>query len=156
MKKKLFFIHSLFGLACLVGPTPGLAEVYRCDTLNGNIEFRDSPCVSPLEKQALLPYVYPKTSEKVIRQEEREIKALTKRLAADEKKAKQAQNKREKQAEKAELKEKRLALKCERTQEKIRTIETELRRGCKIRRCNRLKDQLIHHQTMAKRNCVMG
>jgi len=126
---------SLVMLWMLLAPSIH-AGVFRCTDPTGHMVFRDTPCESALERQEVLPYESQPTSAKVVREEEREAKAILK------------------QAEKEEKKQERLSVRCERTREKITEIEAELRVGCKVGRCQRLKKERKHHEAMGRRYCA--
>ena len=129
------------------------AGVFRCIGPTGHVVFRDTPCESALERQEVLPYEYPTTSAKVVREEERQTKAILKRFAKEEAASERLEKRLTKQAEKEEKKRERLQIRCENTQLKIQDIETELRLGCKINRCSRLKKEKKHHEAMERRYC---
>jgi hypothetical protein len=129
------------------------AGVFRCVGPTGHVMFRDTPCESALERQEVLPYEYEKTTAKVVREEERQTKAILKKFAKQEATEQRVENRLSKQAEKEVKQRERLAVRCENTQQKIQDIETELRLGCKMSRCHRLKQEKRHHTAMERRYC---
>jgi len=129
------------------------AGVFRCVGPTGHMMFRDTPCESALERQEVLPYEYEKTTAKVVREEERQAKAILKKFAKQEASEQRIENRLSKQAEKEVKKRERLSMRCENTQQKIQDIETELRLGCLMSRCNRLKKEKRHYTAMEQRYC---
>jgi hypothetical protein len=75
-------------------------------------------------------------------------------LAIERKKKEQLEARQKKSAEKEATKTERRLVRCEKTKEKIKQIEAELRVGCKLRRCNTLKKQLMHAEKMQQRYCT--
>jgi len=144
---------SLVMLWMLLAPSIH-AGVFRCTDPTGHMVFRDTPCESALERQEVLPYESQPTSAKVVREEEREAKAILKKFSKQEKENGRLENRLTKQAEKEEKKQERLSVRCERTREKITEIEAELRVGCKVGRCQRLKKERKHHEAMGRRYCA--
>jgi tRNA(Ser,Leu) C12 N-acetylase TAN1 len=144
---------SIFMLLILFSQNSN-AGVFRCVGPTGYVVFRDTPCESALERQEVLPYESQPTSAKVVREEEREVKAILKKFSKQEKDNSRLENRLTKQVEKEEKKQERLSLRCERTREKITEIETELRLGCKVGRCQRLKKERKHHEAIGRRYCA--
>jgi len=134
-----------------------LAGVYRCVDKNGIAEFRDRGCELASGEDDFLPYVYKPTDPNIVLEKEGELhntqKATQKQLLLQEKKMR-LEARQKKTAEKAAALAERRLMRCEKTSEKIKQIETELRTGCKIRRSNTLKKQLIHAQKMQKHYCT--
>lgn len=134
-----------------------LAGVYRCIDENGVIEFRDRGCEFASEGDDFLPYVYKPTDLNIVLEKEGALhnteKTKKKQLLLQEKKNR-SEARQKKTAEKATAKAERRLIRCEKTSEKIKQIEAELRAGCKIRRSNTLKKQLIHAQKMQKHYCT--
>lgn len=143
-----------FGWSILLLSPPLVAEVYRCVGLTGDIEFRDSPCESVLERQEVLPYEYQGTQAKVVREEERKARAINKRFEKEEKALLRARARDEKQREKQEKKQERLAERCEKMQDKIKLMQEELNYGCPVSRLRRLKADLARYEKMEKRQCL--
>ncbi len=133
-----------------------LAGVYRCLDKNGVVEFRDRGCEIASASDDFLPYVYKLTDLDVVLEKE---SALPDTQKIRQKQELEAQKKiklevrQKKTIEKAAAKTERRLMHCERTCEKIKAIEAELRGGCKPRRMKTLKKQLIHAQQMQKRYC---
>jgi len=134
-----------------------LAGVYRCVDENGVVEFRDRGCELAAGGDDFLPYVYKPTDPNIVLEKEGELhnteKATQKQLLAQQKKSR-LETRQKKAAAKAAAKAERRLMRCEKTSEKIKQIEAELRAGCKIRRSNTLKKQLIHAQKMQKHYCT--
>lgn len=134
-----------------------LAGVYRCIDENGVVEFRDRGCELASGEDDFLPYVYKPTDPNIVLEKEGELhnteKETQKQLILQEKKSR-LEARQKKAAEKAVAKAERRLMRCEKTSEKIKQIEAELRAGCKIRRCNTLKKQLVQAQKMQKHYCT--
>jgi hypothetical protein len=134
-----------------------LAGVYRCVIENGVVEFRDRGCELASESDDFLPYVYKPTDPNIVLEKEGELhnteKITQKQRFLQEKKSR-LEARQQKAAEKAAALAERRLMRCEKTSEKIKQIEAELRAGCKIRRSNTLKKQLIHAQKMQKHYCT--
>jgi len=134
-----------------------LAGVYRCVDENGVVEFRDRGCELASESDDFLPYTYKPTDPNVVLEKTGERhnteKATQKELLLQEKKNR-LEARQKKAAEKAAALAERRLMRCEKTNEKIKQIEAELRAGCKVRRCNTLKKQLVHAQKMQKNYCT--
>ncbi len=134
-----------------------VAGVYRCVDKNGVVEFRDRGCEFFTEHNDFLPYIYEATDPNIVLEKQRERhnteKANQKQVLLQEKKSR-AEARQKKAAEKAFDKAERRSMRCEKTRQKIKQIEATLRAGCKIRRANTLKEQLIHAQKMQKHYCT--
>jgi hypothetical protein len=141
------------GFGVLLLASPLFAEVYRCMGLTGDIEFRDSPCESVLQRQEVLPYEYQGTQAKVVREEERKARAINKRFEKEEKALLRVRARDDKRAEKEEKKQEKLAERCEKMQDKIKLMQEELHYGCPVSRLRRLKADLARYEKMEKRQC---
>lgn len=148
MKKHLWLMAIGCGVAFCA-----FAGVYQCLGANGQIEFRDYPCQSSLDTEHFLPYVYEGTDEKKRIKEEKALKKRHQQLQKAEKRHMQAQAREQKAEEKKALQSKRYALRCNAAQEKIKLIEKKLKFGCKIRRCDSLKQQLAQYELMKQKYC---
>ncbi|HXH54914.1 MAG TPA: hypothetical protein VNK03_04135 [Gammaproteobacteria bacterium] len=149
--KPLIFIFGflVFDLA--------LAGVYRCVDENGAVEFRDRGCEIASQVDDFLPYVYKPTDPNIVFEKEEAMHNTQKakqKQNLEQKKKVRLETRQKKAAEKATAKAERRLMRCEKNSEKIKQIESELRAGCKIRRCNTLKKQLIHAQKMQKHYCT--
>jgi hypothetical protein len=132
------------------------AGVYRCVDQFGTLEFSDRPCLNHSKSQAFLPYVYQRTNKKKNLNEERENKKIIKQIAVSERQRVHTHTRLQKQIKKETLKKQRFKERCVKTQEKIQNIESQLRLGCKLRRCQRLKRDLNHSILMKDRYCDTG
>ncbi len=146
-----YWIITLLIFSCCVVPVQ--AGIYQCVGESGVIEFRDKPCQSSLEQQAFLPIKYKKTEEKLARKQEKEIKLINKELDQKEKQSERLKERTKKQQEKESAKAERRKIRCARLDEKIKTIEDQLKRGCKIKRNIRLNEQLAHCENMKRKYC---
>lgn len=133
-----------------------LAGVYRCVDEHGAIKFSDKAS-AVAEADDFLPYVYQRSDPTPVFEKEAMLdktkKISQEQLAAAQKKQERLEARQKKSAEKAAAKTERRLARCEKTREKIKQIEAELRVGCKPRRNNTLKKQLIHAEKMQQRYC---
>jgi len=132
------------------------AGVYRCIDQSGIFEFSDRPCLSNVKKQVFLPYVYHRTRKTETALKTHELQKEIKQLAILEKRRFCMQVRLQKQMKKEAAKKERLKIRCTKTREKIKNIESQLRLGCKLRRCQRLKRELNHSYLMQNRYCSTG
>ncbi len=132
------------------------AGVYRCVDQFGTFEFSDRPCLKHSKSQEFLPYVYQRTNKKKNLGEEKENKKIIKQITISEKQRARIHARLQKQMKKEMLKKQRFKERCVKTQEKIQNIESQLRLGCKLRRCQRLKQDLNHSILMKGRYCGIG
>ncbi len=132
--------------------TVSLAAVYRCTSPEGRFEFRDRPCQSSLEKGVLLAHIEQKTQAKTAITADLPLASVG-LSAIEQQKVLKKEARVKKRAEQEILKTKRRENRCLKTQEKIKTIQDQLRLGCKLRRCNRLKEQINHFELMKLRYC---
>jgi hypothetical protein len=156
-KINYFYLKTLILIFGILIFDVALAGVYRCIDENGVVEFRDRGCEIASEEDDFLPYVYKPTDPNIVLEKEGElhnIQKATQQQRLEEQKKCRLETRQKKAAEKATAKAERRLMRCEKTNEKIKQIETELRAGCKIRRCNTLKKQLIHAQKMQKHYCT--
>lgn len=134
------------------------AGVYRCVDENGEVEFRDRACEKISETEAFLPYVYEPTDPNLVLEKEEDFqktqKTTQKQMALETQKKRKLAERQQKAAEKAAAKTERRLARCNSTGQKIKEIEAELRGGCKLKRCNTLKKQLVHRQKMQQRYCT--
>ncbi len=137
-----------------------IAGVYHCVDGAGTLEFSDRPCLEHSKKQEFLPYLYERTRNKESRlQKNATVKTVKraqaiKQLAMIERKQARANARTQKQLKKEAVKKARLQERCLKTQEKVKVIESQLRLGCKLRRCQRLRQDLEHTLLMKSRYCV--
>ncbi len=122
------------------------AGVYRCVDENGEVEFRDRACEKISETEDFLPYVYKPTDPNSVLEKKETLQNTQKKKKQEER--------QKKAAEKLAAKTERRLARCNSTKQKIKEIEAELRRGCKLRRCNTLKKQLAHRKEMQQRYCT--
>lgn len=150
--------YLIFILGTLFFNNTAFAGVYRCVDENGTVEFRDRACELSSETEDFLPFVYEPTDPNIVLEKEgtlQKTKKITqKKLALQEQKKSKREARQKKAAEKAAAKTERRLAHCEKTKQKIKEIEAELRGGCKLRRCNTLKKQLAHRQKMQQRYCT--
>jgi len=145
--KILIFV---MGCICFDGVFAG---VYRCVGQNGEVGFRNHPCQGDAEQKDFLPYVYQKTDKKNVEKKAKELEKIQKKLIAERKYQIRINARQQKIAEKEALKTKRRLERCAKTKEKIILIEKKLKFGCKLYRCNQLKEQLAHCERMKQRYC---
>lgn len=134
-----------------------VAGIYRCLDKNGVVEFRDRGCEIASASDDFLPYVYKPTDSNIVLEKESALpdtKKITQKQELEAQKKIKLEARQQKAAEKAATKAERRLMRCERTCEKIKSIEAELRGGCKPRRIKMLKKQLMHAQQMQKRYCT--
>lgn len=166
MRFKTWILFTLIIMFCM--PRLTMAFVYQCVSQNGKIEYRDAPCISPLQTQSYLPIQYSnKQSEasqygasvknpsliQESKNKESKNKIASKKEASAKRKEARLKAKEEKLAEQNANKEKRRKERCAKLDEKIDRIESELRLGCKLKRFNRLKQELEHCRKMKQKNC---
>jgi len=132
------------------------ADVYRCVGSTGAIEFRDSPCEGYLESQQIIPYPTVSPNENSAREDKRVFRKIQNYVDKERKKRIREEIRLEKQAEKEFKKEERLAEKCHRAKEKVSDVEFELRMGCKVQRCNRLRRELAKQESKQREYCQPG
>lgn len=128
---------------------PVKAGVYQCIKPDGKIEFRDSPCPNSDATQLFLPIAYHKTDAQAEAKTEKQTKQALKskkQTATLAKKEMRTKQRQEKQVAQETEKEKRRVAKMNGLTEKIKRVETELKSGCKIKRSNRLKKELVQYQ----------
>jgi hypothetical protein len=134
-----------------------VAGVYHCINQSGIREFSDRPCLERSKKQVFLPYIYKRTSnKKESRFQKKETAKTIKQAAIIERKQARMNAKVQKQLQKEALKKTRLQERCTRTQERVKIIESQLRLGCSLRRCQRLQQDLSHTLVMKNRYCDNG
>ncbi len=131
------------------------ADVYRCMGATGAVEFRDSPCEGYLEDQQVVPFPMVTPNEKSAREDKRAFRKIQNYIDREKKKKAREEIKLEKEAEKQFIKEERLAEKCQRAEEKISDVEFELRMGCKVQRCNRLRRELAKQESKQQQYCQL-
>jgi Ser-tRNA(Ala) deacylase AlaX len=129
------------------------AGVYHCIGPAGVLEFQDRPCQHNREKEVFLPYVYRDTQKKLVRLQEKEIQKTMKELKKLERQQKRLNKRQKEEALKEAKRNKRNQERCLKTQEKIRMIEVELRLGCKLKRCQRLKTALSQYESKKRQYC---
>jgi hypothetical protein len=154
--KNLDIIRSfVFVLGCITS-CGVFSGVYRCIDERGIVEFRDRACepVGDVVNQEFLPYVYEPTDPNIVLEKEKSLQITQKKINALEKKQKRSDVQIQKQSAKEAAKTQRRLVRCENTGKKIGLIEDELRHGCKLRRANTLKKQLIHFEMMKQRYCT--
>lgn len=145
---------SVLVCVSLLFPPWASAGVYQCRDQSGTVEFRDKPCIQRNHELGFLPYVYKKTEIKTQRAQEKDMKQLKLHLSRQDK----AQQRLKKQQTKAlyqELKKtERKERQCEAVQEKLRLIQEELRHGCTLRRCEKIKIKKEQLERKNKHLCV--
>ena len=152
-------VFGSLAMTAFIGyPQESNAAVYRCLSKQG-IEFRAMPCDPdqqpagfvnlPVIKKGLPP-------KKQARQEKQAEKAFAQSIKKGETQRKRRVTTRAKQWQKeqrAEKRAKRLAVRCEELLERIERIQSQLRAGCKLRRCMRLQIQLEQCRARQRRQC---
>lgn len=150
------------------------AGLYRCEKLDGSIEFRDSPCETSAEEQSYLPIPNKRSmssmisrnglsekallkEKKALLREEKKSKSAAKKLARQKEVQKRKDERSQKSLEKKQAKEalklERRRLRCQKLDEKLRAIEDEFRTGCRIKRCQQLQKEKEHCLKMKHRYC---
>ena len=169
-------LTSIFFLGQMFTSFAGFAGVYRCMDENGVVEFRDKACENTAQEQMFLPYIYERTEQAKHRNNghtKKSVRAMAntwegqsaksnlanpsskvqKILELEEQKRLRQETRLQKKSEKEALKKERRVLRCKSTEEKLRNIESQLRAGCKPKKCNRLKEQKAHFEIMKQRYC---
>lgn len=150
-----FLRTALIFAFCLSNPV-AMAGVYHCINQAGVREFSDKPCFKSSVSQEFLPYIYQRTLKAEIQSSKKENVKKTKQPDALEKKRLRQNARIQTQIKKEAMKKSRLQIRCVRTEEKVKVIENQLRLGCKLRRCQRLKRELEHAMLMKSRYCANG
>jgi hypothetical protein len=130
------------------------AGVFRCQKENGLVEFQDKPCHQSIEDPQFLPYVYQRSSDKVINLQEKVLQAAEKKNNKAVKQRSHQKKLSKKQMEKEMKSQKKQLAHCLKTQEKIKITENKLRLGVKLRTLERLKAELKHYENMKQRYCI--
>lgn len=144
---------ALFILTLCVVETNVLAGVYCCVKPEGKFEFQDTPCQGDTEQQTFLPLTYKKTDPTQVKKQETELKKVQRQSNQLQKKQNRLHQKKVKQLTLEKEKSERRAAHCLRVQEKIEFIESQLRRGCKLKKSVRLHSQLEQAERMKQRYC---
>ncbi|MBP9729609.1 MAG: hypothetical protein KBD23_05705 [Gammaproteobacteria bacterium] len=147
------------------------ACIFYCVNPAGMVAFQDRPCASSHTQRVLDDvYTYPlilasaqsdqthvgenplevlveAKKNAVIYKKEQAYQKKQKRLAAQ-------QARQTKQAALARIRIEHRQLRCQKIREKIKNIETQLRQGCKMPKCLRLKEQLKKEIVKKDRYCT--
>jgi len=142
----------IVGLGSLFS-TVALAGVYRCVGAEGIIEFQDKHCLNSLEAEQFLPYPYQRTSTKTVHLSEKRLQKTQKKVAQLSQQQARKNARQQKQLQKERLRARRNAQHCLKTTEKIKTIDSRLRLGCKLRSCQRLKIEREAYETRKRHYC---
>jgi len=158
MSKAMYssFLRAFFILLFCFYSNRIVAGVYHCIDQFGIPEFSDRPCFRHSHTQDFLPYIYQRTPSEKEHPVKKELAKTQKQLIALERKRILQNVRLQKQMKKEALKKARLQKRCVRTEEKVKIIENQLRLGCKLRRCQRLKLDLEHTLLMKNRYCGNG
>jgi len=130
------------------------AGVFRCQKENSLAEFQDKPCHQSIEDPQFLPYVYQRSSNKIINLQEKALRVSQKENHKAVKQRNHQKKMSKKQMEKEMKSQKKQLAHCLKTQEKIKITEDKLRRGVKLRTLERLKAELKHYENMKQRYCI--
>lgn len=144
---------------CLIAvlPTQGHAVIYRCQSLQGEISFQETPCFEKgKERQiTLAPSKGGKSRQQASDNKVRQ-KSLLKRKKRYDSRLKQQKLLKKKQV-KAIKKHRQIALrnqkKCQKVKESIKKMNSTLRRGCTVKRGEQIKRRLAEHQVLRKQYC---
>lgn len=118
------------------------------------VEYRDRPCEVGPETQAFLAIRYHTTELRPLKQQAKTLENLNKALKAEEKQIARLNKKNLKAIEREKAEKERRQKKCVQLNEKIKQIESQLRVGCKLKKANRLKEELEIYRARKEKVCA--
>jgi len=147
------------------------ACIFYCVDPAGMVVFQDRPCASSHTQRILddihtYPLILASAQSDQTHSGDNPLEALTqakknaviyKKEQACQKKQKRLVAQQVRQSKQALLAQRRIArrkVRCEKTGEKIKTLEAQLRQGCKMPKCLRLKEQLKNEMIKKDRYCT--
>lgn len=151
--KHIYFVLAWIAVDLMIGFSCVQAGVYQCISPSGTVEYRDRPCDTP-QSQCFLPIQYSKTQAAYLKKQDKELQNINKQLDRQEKQLNRLNKKTAKTITTEKTKQERIKQKCAKLNEKIVHIESQLRAGCKIKKANRLKEELEVCRTMKEKICL--
>ena len=147
------------------------ACIFYCVDPAGRVAFQDRPCASSYTQRILddihtYPLILASAQSDQRHLGENPLEALVqakknvviyKKEQAYQKKQKRLVSQQARQTKQALVVQRRIEhrqLRCQKTGEKIKTLEGQLRQGCKIPKCLRLKEQLKNEMIKKDRYCI--